>query len=75
MKCGHTANAETSDGKPYCIICDCGELAEQKPKLTNRRAKCAFCGKTVDSEYDLPFFQACPDKEYDEYYCGCGGWD
>ena len=27
------------------------------------------------SSLSLPFFGSCPDKEFDEYYCGCWGWD
>ena len=30
MKCGHVANA-TCNGKPCCIICDCFEVATEKP--------------------------------------------
>lgn len=26
------------------------------------------------SSTDLPFFQHHPDREYDDYYCGCFGW-
>ena len=63
MKCGHT------------VICDCTELADENPSLQGRKAKCSFCGQIKDSDYDLPFFEYKPDKEYDEYYCGCGGWD
>lgn len=74
MKCGHTANAETYDGRPYCIICGCEEIMP-KPDLTKRKARCSFCGKEVDSDYNLPFFEYRKDKETDSYYCGCGGWD
>lgn len=75
MKCGHTANAETPDGKPCCVICDCFEIADEQPILRNRKAKCAWCGKIVKSNFSLPFFQFKPAEEYDEYYDGCGGWD
>lgn len=78
MKCGHTANGtlNTKDGeKPYCVICDCQELAEEKPTLTGRKAACWCCGKIKDSDYGLPFFKHNPDYEYDEFYCGCDGWD
>lgn len=74
MKCGHTANAETSTGQPCCIICGCTEIMP-KPDLTGRKARCSFCGKEVDSNYNLPFFEYRKDKDYDSYYCGCGGWD
>lgn len=74
MKCGHTANAETFSGQPCCVICGCTEIVE-RPSLKGRKAKCAYCGKIKDSDYNLPFFEYRPDREYDSYYCGCGGWD
>lgn len=74
MKCGHTANAE-SNGKPCCVICNCFEIEENKPDLTGRKAICHDCGKKRDSSYDLPFFEYKPNEPYDEYYCGCMGWD
>lgn len=27
------------------------------------------------SSLDLPFFEYKPTKEFDEYFCGCMGWD
>lgn len=74
MKCGHSANA-TSNDKPICVICGCDELADFQPNLTGRKAKCSYCKKEADSNVNLPFFEYKPDKEYDEYYCGCYGWD
>jgi len=29
----------------------------------------------VESSLKLPFFKHKPDSDYDEYYCGCWGWD
>lgn len=75
MKCGHTANGTTMDGKPYCVICNCKEVREDKPSLEGRKAKCGWCERMVDSNYNLPFFEYKPNEEYDEYYCGCNGWD
>lgn len=75
MKCGHTAQGTTADGKPYCVICDCAEVENDTPDLTGRQAKCCYCGRVAKSDYDLPFFEAKPDKDFDEYYCGCEGWD
>lgn len=79
MKCGHTANAEYDDGKPCCLICspkrEAYEVVEDKPDLTGRKAKCTDCGEIVDSNWNLPFFEYCPDKEYDRFYSGCWGWD
>lgn len=79
MKCGHTANAEYDDGKPCCLICspkrEAYEIVDEKPDLTGRKAKCTDCGEIVDSSWNLPFFEYCPDKEYDRFYSGCWGWD
>ena len=51
MKCGHTANAEYEDGKPCCLICapkiEAFEIAEEKPDLKRRKAKCDYCGKVT----------------------------
>lgn len=74
MKCGHTANAE-SNGKPCCVICDCFEIDENKPDLTGRKARCSYCGKQVDSNFNLPFFEYKPNELFDSYYDGCFGWD
>lgn len=75
MKCGHTANAVDQHGNPVCIICMCTEIQEEKPSLEGRMAKCSDCGNITTSDWNLPFFKYCPDKEYDEYYDGCFGWD
>jgi len=88
MKCGHAANAETADNKPACGICGCTELSEQEIDLTGRKARCAYYGKVVklqgrtsrcesesESSTSLPFFAHKPESEYDEYYCGCLGWN
>lgn len=79
MKCGHTANAEYDNGKPCCLICspkrEAYEVVGDKPNLTGRKAKCTDCGEIVDSNWNLPFFEYCPDKEYDRFYSGCWGWD
>ena len=42
-----------------------------------RKSKCTYgCKDTiVESKESLPFFKEQKDKEYDEYYCGCYGWD
>lgn len=78
MKCGHAANA-TSDGKPCCVICapdpkafEIDEHASQNA-LIGRKAMCTYCGKTVPSNTNLPFFSR-GKGEFDRYYCGCRGW-
>ena len=75
MKCGHIANGTTIDGKPYCVICNCGEIADKKPNLNGRKAKCFYCGKITESNENLPFFEYKPNEEFDFYYDGCFGWD
>ena len=75
MKCGHRQIGETADGKPYCIICNCGEVMENLPDLTGRTAECCFCDNKEKSDFYLPFFEYRPNQEHDSYYCGCGGWD
>lgn len=80
MQCGHRANA-TCKGKPCCVICaqihpGAYEIDEDAPSLEGRRAKCGCCGTTrASTDSPLAFFKHCPDKEFDEYYCGCYGWD
>jgi hypothetical protein len=77
MKCGHAANS-THNGKPSCVICfgiveGADEIANT-PDLSNRKSKCS-CGNTVPSNTELAFFEYRPDREYDNYFCGCLGWD
>lgn len=78
MKCGHVANA-TYDGNPCCAICapneSAFEILEEDVDLSNRVAKCTDCGKERESSKDLPYFDYQPNKDHDEYYCGCQGWD
>lgn len=83
MKCGHVANAYDPYGNPVCAICaGLTNLADEIEKecvknvgLEGRIAKCAECQTTVDSNWGLPFFKFCPEKEFDDYYDGCYGWD
>lgn len=77
MKCDHASNS-TSDGKPWCIICNCGIVEKEMREnegLENRFAKCSYCGSKTPSNWFLPFFEYRRDRETDSYYCGCGGWD
>jgi len=88
MKCGHVANAVTADNQPGCVFCNCTEISKQEIDLTGRKARCAYYGKIVKlqgrtscckseskSSTSLPFFKHKPENQYDEYYCGCQGWD
>ena len=79
MKCGHIANAFIN-GKPICIIClglkkEATQIDYDRPNLQGRKARCNQCGKEVDSNFNLPFFEYRHDSEKDSYYCGCGGWE
>lgn len=84
MACGHIAQAvDGKTGEPGCVFCFPSPksmivervIENMTDGLEGRKAKCAWCNKKTDSRWDLPFFEYKPDKEYDEYYCGCGGWD
>lgn len=77
MKCGHIAQGIDKDtGKPYCVICNCSEIADKDiVNLEGRTAKCDFCGYEKPSSFNLPFFEYTPDKPHDSYFCGCIGWD
>ena len=39
------------------------------------KEKSDHCHCITDSDSNLPFFNHKPNSEYDDYYCGCGGWD
>lgn len=79
MKCGHIANAFV-DGQPVCCFCygitpEAIQIDEKTQNLDNRKAKCGYCGKVVDSNKELPFFEHKPNADFDSYYCGCEGWN
>ena len=77
MACGHTSNGfQYTENGPItcCVICGCTTTSED-PDLTGRSAKCSDCVKVTDSKMKLPFFRYCWTKPFDEYYCGCRGWD
>jgi hypothetical protein len=83
MGCGHVSNATDEDDNPICVICsgivsgatvvikECSGNAG----LEGRKAKCLYCKKTVDSNWGLMLFGYMPEGEYDNYYCGCRGYD
>lgn len=78
MTCGHAANATIrtiDDEHPYCTICDCELVALEQSDIMNRKAKCIYCNTIVDSKIGLAFYRHKPLDKYDEYYCGCEGWD
>ena len=83
MKCGHTANARSADDKPSCVICigihpGASIVDDAPPSLDGRIAKCSYkrvCKSAQPSNLALAFFAHHPNQEFDEYYCGCQGWD
>jgi hypothetical protein len=78
LECGCAACAfRIVDGNkiPCCGIHDCITPSEEMPSLEGREAKCSYGDRIVESNYNLAFFRYKPNKEYDEYYCGCYGWD
>lgn len=79
MKCGHTANAQSSYGEPCCAICypDSDSITPEPkiPDLTSRIAKCVSCHHTQPSNFNLPFFAYLENEKEDSYYCGCRGWN
>lgn len=57
-----------------CAYRSCGENLERK--RDTHYGKLGEDGRSyAPSSLDLPFFVYKPTKEYDEYFCGCMGWD
>lgn len=83
MKCGHIANAHDPYGNPVCSSCaGINEGADEIEKecfgnmgLKGRFAKCVYGDSKTESKWELAGFKYCPYQEFDEYYCGCYGWN
>ena len=82
MKCGHSATSNTQEGEPCCLVCYPREESMiedpsiNEELLAGREATCCYgMHKIVKSSPNLPFFSYRPKSKYDEYYCGCYGWD
>ena len=83
MQCGHVGNSHDLYGNPLCAICfginDGADIIEKECVknigLEGRIAKCTYGDKTTKSKWSLPMFKYCPEEEFDEYYCGCYGWN
>lgn len=88
MECGHANNgtlySPNGVSKPMCMMCGCDkikkEITDVKEGLKNRTALCVGHKGGADyaptpSRWNLPFFQYTPQYKYDEYYCGCWGWE
>jgi len=85
MKCGHASNAVLvrPDGTEAltCAVCigtnpDAEIVDTAAADLTGRMARCDECGKNeMPSAMKLRWFRHRPDRQTDEYYCGCRGWN
>ena len=83
MKCGHAPNATDENGNPICIICHgiidgADAVDNDEHDIHDRTARCTYhslCKHEERSRIGLPFFKHKEEEEYDEYYCGCFGWD
>lgn len=86
MKCGCRAQGyRVLDGGkevPACVVhaglTPDAYIEVPEPDLATRRARCAYfrtCGQEKPSADNLAFFVHQPDKPFDEFYCGCHGWD
>lgn len=51
--------------------CECGVCAQ----AIDRDINLGVCQCERPSSSRLAFFQTRPDREFDEFYCGCAGWD
>ncbi len=74
MVCGCAAQGML-DGVPGCAIHLVTVPMDKLPDLTNRQMKCSYGGNTKPSDRKAAFFIHHPNQKYDEYYCGCWGWD
>lgn len=50
--------------------CSCYQCAKRYRTEGKRTCKCER-----DSSTNLAFFEHRPDEKYDQFYCGCHGWD
>lgn len=57
------------------IVAQQSNLSAKETKGWKAEKRSAVMAEAVDSSWDLAFFQHKPNEEYDEYYCGCYGWD
>ena len=82
LRCGCTASGTVklvgeTEWFVGCLIHECLDVVEEesKPDLTGRMARCSYGGNEVPSSWNLAFFRHRPERDHDEYYCGCYGWD
>jgi hypothetical protein len=83
MKCGHIADSHDPYGNPVCSSCtEFNNKADEIEKecvgnvgLEGRLAKCVYGDNKTVSRWELSGFNYFPENEFDEYYCGCYGWN
>lgn len=86
MKCGCQAQGTNKSGDPVCVVHaglvpGWNVVDEAPPSLVGRVARCSYCRKETPSDQPLrgytvlPFFVHHPKSQFDEFYCGCMGWD
>lgn len=79
MNCGHTSQGyDSKTDQPVCIVCSNYQQATNLPDLTGREATCFYkfgCKNKEKSSFRLAFFKYDANNTYDEYYCGCKGFD
>lgn len=78
--CGCTANAVRTGpyekpARPVCSIHGCDEIDPNPPSLAGRVMRCSYGGAEKPSDPEAAFFRHHPERDADEYYCGCYGWD
>lgn len=59
--------------KARCTYYDSRPVGRKTECDTCRKGQPCYCEEP--SSFDLAFFAVHPDKPYDEYYCGCRGWN
>lgn len=75
LTCGHAANSTDYANRPACAICGVVKPAAQTPDLVGRLAMCQYGDTVKNSDALLAFFRYRPDRDNDEFYCGCYGWN
>lgn len=76
MTCGCAAQSKRSDGARICGVHYLATSMEPQPNLEGRTAVCSYeSHKPIASSPTLAFFKYRVNKDKDEYYCGCYGWN
>jgi hypothetical protein len=79
--CDETEQAPAPDLTGRTARCSYYGMAKINRRYANDECNYGCKGKTKcecgsePSKVDLAFFKHHPDKEQDEFYCGCMGWD